>query len=187
MKLLSFICEEIIACYIFHHGGKYRARALRRLTSNYQVTEIQISSIFWFKLHCYNSVKETGTSHYVKISCRDKCAAHGSKYIISCRWIVVRNNVTSRNTSCLFSKRYEKFYICLSNSKKTIICRLACTVYTVKPRIKEPLFFVSGWSGSYIIYLFIYLTSPGKITRMTCIQYKYKNYTSYEWRGHHNS
>jgi hypothetical protein len=38
-----------------------------------------------------------------------------------------------------------------------------------------------------VVYLFIYLTSPGKITRMTCIQYKYKNYTSYEWRGHHNS
>jgi hypothetical protein len=46
MKLLSFICEEIIVFYIFHHAGKYRARALRRLTSNYRLTEIQISSIF---------------------------------------------------------------------------------------------------------------------------------------------
>ena len=45
-KLLSFICEEIIVFYIFHHGGKYRTRALRRLTSNYRLTENQISSIF---------------------------------------------------------------------------------------------------------------------------------------------
>jgi hypothetical protein len=62
--------------YIFHHGWMYKARTLRRLTSNYRASEIQISCIFWFKLHCYNSIKGTGTSHYVKISCRDYCAAY---------------------------------------------------------------------------------------------------------------
>jgi hypothetical protein len=36
--------------------------------------------------------------------------------------------------------------------------------------------FCNGLQIIYLfIYLFIYSTSPGKITRMTCIQYKYKS------------
>ena len=36
----------MIVFYIFHHGEKYRTTALRRLTSNYRLTDIQISAIF---------------------------------------------------------------------------------------------------------------------------------------------
>ena len=42
----DYTTEESIVSYICHDGGKYRAKALRRLTSNYRLTEIQISSIF---------------------------------------------------------------------------------------------------------------------------------------------
>jgi hypothetical protein len=89
---LSFICEEIIVFYIFHHGRKYRTRALRRLTSNYLPSEIQISSMLWIKLHRYNSVKETGTSLDVKISCRDQCAAYGSNYYTSGKFLTLKLN-----------------------------------------------------------------------------------------------
>jgi hypothetical protein len=64
MKKLSF--------FIFFIMAESTERELYGdLRAIYRLTEIQISSIFWIKLHRYNSVKETGTSHKVKISCQE--------------------------------------------------------------------------------------------------------------------